>query len=512
MLQNTYPYCVVQKKTVILQRILSFRMRGSRNSNILRLIDWWTVGMFLLLVLFGWLNIYGAIYTFEQTSIFDFSNRAGKQFVWIVGALVLGGVLLMIDDKTYDVLAYILYGLVLVLLFVTPFLARDIKGSLSWLIIGPIRIQPAEFAKCVTALALAKYMGRYEYQLRSWRDLVVPFALIGVPMLIIMVLQKETGSALVFGAFLLVFYRQGMSGYVLWCCVTAILLFIISVRFGTLLLPIGEGNVGMLSCMLMITAILLGFIDRDSRSKWEILWLALAVGLAYGIGLLLTLWIPVNFNYLSVSIAVIVALYTIGKGIYFRRPKLIWVAAFSVACILYTHACDFVFTKVLQPHQRVRIEVLLGMKEDLMGAGYNVNQSKIAIGSGGFTGKGYLNGTQTKLQYVPEQDTDFIFCTVGEEWGFIGSVSVLIVYLAFILRIIKIAERQKDKFSQIYAYSVASIFFFHLTINVGMVLGILPVIGIPLPFLSYGGSSLWGFTILLFIMLRLDAAQMEKLN
>ena len=487
-------------------------MRGSRNSNVLRLVDWWTIGMFLLLVLFGWLNIYGASYTFDQTGIFDFNHRAGKQFAWILGSLVLGGILLMIDYKTYDVLAYILYGTMLILLLITPLLARDIKGSLSWISIGPVSLQPAEFAKCVTALALAKYMGRYEYQLRGWRDLIVPFAIIGVPMLIIMVLQRETGSALVFGAFLLVFYRQGMSGYVLWCCVAAVALFILSVRFGATPLPIGAGSVGILTCMLLLTAILLGFIDRESRSKWEILIVSAVILLLYSIALLLTIWLPVNFNYISVAVATLCTLYALGKGIYYRRPKLIWVAVFTIICIGYTHACDFVFTKVLQPHQRVRIEVLLGMKEDPMGAGYNVNQSKIAIGSGGFIGKGYLNGTQTKLQYVPEQDTDFIFCTVGEEWGFVGSVGVLIIYLFFILRIIKIGERQKDKFSQIYAYSIASIFFFHLTINVGMVLGLLPVIGIPLPFFSYGGSSLWGFTILLFIMLRLDAAQMEKLN
>ena len=487
-------------------------MRGSRNSNVLRLVDWWTIGMFLLLVLFGWLNIYGASYTFDQTGIFDFNHRAGKQFVWILGSLVLGGILLMIDYKTYDVLAYILYGAMLILLLITPLLARDIKGSLSWISIGPVSLQPAEFAKCVPALALAKYMGRYEYQLRGWRDLIVPFAIIGVPMLIIMVLQRETGSALVLGAFLLVFYRQGMSGYVLWCCVAAITLFIVSVRFGATPLPIGAGSVGILTCMLLLTAILLGFIDRESRTKWEILIVSGVILLLYGIALLLTIWLPVNFNYISVTVTALCTLYALGKGIYYRRSKLIWVAVFTIIYIGYTHVRDFVFTILLQPHQPVRIEVLLGMKEDPMGAGYNVNQSKIAIGSGGFIGKGYLNGTQTKLQYVPEQDTDFIFCTVGEEWGFVGSVGVLIIYLCFILRIIKIAERQKDRFSKIYAYSVASIFLFHLIINVGMVLGLLPVIGIPLPFFSYGGSSLWGFTILLFIMLRLDAAQMEKLN
>ena len=487
-------------------------MRASRSGNIWQYVDWPTIWMFLGLVFFGWLNIYGASYTFDQTSIVDFSNRAGKQFAWIMGSLSLGIVLLLIDYKTYDVLTYITYGLMIALLLVTPFLARDIKGSMSWISLGPVNIQPAEFAKCIVALAIAKYMGQYDYKLRTWRDLVVPFVLMGVPALIIMVLQKETGSALVFAAFLLVFYRQGMSGYVLWCGVAAVALFILSIRFGAVPLPLGTGSVGTLCCMLLLIGIEIYFICKEHPIRWQLLILSGSVIVIYGIGLLINIWWSVPFGWLSIGIVVALSLYAAVVAFYFRRYALIWVALFNLACIGYTQACDFVFTRVLQPHQRIRIEVLLGMKEDPAGAGYNVNQARIAIGSGRFFGKGYLNGTQTKLQFVPEQDTDFIFCTVGEEWGFVGSLGVLILYVFFILRLITIAERQRNTTTQIYAYAVASIFLFHLMINVGMVLGLLPVIGIPLPFFSYGGSSLWGFTMLLFILLRLDAARMEQLR
>ena len=487
-------------------------MRASRSGNIWQNVDWLTIGLFLVLVFFGWLNIYGASYTFDQTSIFDFSNRAGKQFTWILGSIVLGITLLLIDYKTYDVLAYIAYGAMFLVLLATPFLAHDIKGSMSWISLGPISLQPAEFAKCIVALAVAKYMGRYEYKLRNWRDLIVPFALIGLPAAIIMVLQKETGTALVFAAFLLVFYRQGMSGYVLWTCLAAVALFIISIRWGELALPLGSGSVGMLTCMLLLTAVEIYFICKEHKMKWQALILCGSVAVIYGISLLINIWIRVPFDWISMGIVGALVLYMVFVSLYWRKYMLLIVAAFSLFCIGYTQACDFVFTKVLQPHQRIRIEVLLGMKEDPAGAGYNVNQARIAIGSGRFLGKGYLKGTQTKLQFVPEQDTDFIFCTVGEEWGFVGSIGVLLVYLFFILHLVEIAERQRNTFTQIYAYSVASIFLFHLMINVGMVIGLLPVIGIPLPFFSYGGRSLWGFTLLLFILLRLDAARMEQLR
>lgn len=487
-------------------------MRASRNGNILKHVDWPTIGIFLALVFFGWLNIYGASYTFDQTGIFDFSNRAGKQFVWILGSMLLGTVLLLIDYKTYDILAYFAYGLMLLLLLTTPFLAHDIKGSMSWISLGPVSLQPAEFAKCIVALTIAKYMGKYDYKLRTWRDLIIPFAIIGVPALIIMILQRETGSALVFASFLLVFYRQGMSGYVLWVGVAAVALFIISIRFGAIPLPLGSGSVGILSCMLLLTAVEIFFICKEHRMRWQALILIGSVIVIYGLCLIINIWVRVPFDWVSMGVVIALVMYNIIISLYWRKYFLLIVAAFTLFCIGYTHACDFVFQKVLQPHQRIRIEVLLGMKEDPAGAGYNVNQARIAIGSGRFFGKGYLNGTQTKLQFVPEQDTDFIFCTVGEEWGFVGSVAVLLLYLTFILRLISIAERQRSMFTLIYAYSVAGIFLFHLTINIGMVLGLMPVIGIPLPFFSYGGSSLWGFTLLLFILLRLDAARMEQLN
>ena len=475
-------------------------------------MDWLTIGLFLLLAVFGWLNIYGASYTFDQTGIFDFSNRAGKQFTWLMGSLALGIFLLLIDYKTYDVLTYFAYGAMLLLLLATPFLARDIKGSMSWISLGPVSLQPAEFAKCVVALTIAKYMGRYDYKIRTWRDLIVPFVLVGVPALIIMVLQKETGTALVFASFLLVFYRQGMSGYVLWMGVAAVALFIISIRFGGVPLPLGTGSVGILTCMLMLTVVEIYFICKEHYIRYQALIMTGSVVAVYAICLIVNIWIAVPFDWVSIGVVLALIGYNTFVGLHWRKYFLLIVAAFTLFCIGYTHACDFVFQKVLQPHQRIRIEVLLGMKEDPAGAGYNVNQARIAIGSGRFFGKGYLKGTQTKLQFVPEQDTDFIFCTVGEEWGFVGSVAVLLVYLVFILRLIFIAERQRNMTTRIYAYAVAAIFLFHLTINVGMVLGLLPVIGIPLPFFSYGGSSLWGFTLLLFILLRLDAARMEQLN
>ena len=487
-------------------------MRASRSGNTWQHLDWTTIGLFLVLVLFGWLNIYGASYTFDQTSIFDFSNRAGKQFTWIIGSIVLAVVLLLIDYKTYDVLAYIAYGAMLLLLLATPLLAHNIKGSMSWISLGPVNLQPAEFAKCIVALTVAKYMGRYEYKIRTWRDLIVPFAIISIPAMIIMILQKETGSALVFAAFLLVFYRQGMSGYVLWVGVAAVALFILSIRLGAVPLPLGTGSVGILTCMLLLTVIEIFFICKEHQMRWQALIMTGSVAVIYGICLIVNIWVRMPFNLISMGIVLALVIYNIAISIYWRKYRLLIVAAFTLFCIGYTHACDYVFTHVLQPHQRIRIEVLLGMKEDPAGAGYNVNQARIAIGSGRFWGKGYLNGTQTKLQFVPEQDTDFIFCTVGEEWGFAGSIGVLLVYLWFILRLFVIAERQRNVATRIYAYAVGSIFLFHLMINIGMVLGLLPVIGIPLPFFSYGGSSLWGFTLLLFILLRLDAARMEQLS
>ena len=484
----------------------------SHNRSIISGIDWWTIILFLTIALFGWLNIYGSSYSFDQTSIWDFSNRAGKQLVWLITAIVIGGIILMIEEKVYDILGYILYGVMIVLLLITPILARDIKGSLSWITIGPISLQPAEFAKCFTAIAVAKYMSRYGYKVRSLRDLIVPFLLIGIPMLIIMVAQKETGSALVFISFLLAFYRQGMSGFVLSWGAVCIILFIVVLRFSEIALPLGIGEVGILVSTLLIHLIVIGLLIFKEKDFRTLIIASIGVVLCYGIGLLINIWTPVNFNYVGIASLVYSAICLLTQCVKLRKSSMAWIMGFVLTSTLLCQGCDFAFHKILQPHQRIRIEVLLGMKDDPHGAGYNVNQSLIAIGSGQTTGKGFLQGTQTKLKFVPEQDTDFIFCTVGEEWGFIGSAGLLLLYLALILRIIYIAERQRDRFSMIYAYSVAGLLLFHVTINIGMVLGLLPVIGIPLPFFSYGGSSLWGFTILLAIMLRMDAARVNKMQ
>ena len=484
----------------------------SNNRSIISGIDWWTIVLFLVIALFGWLNIYGSSYSFDQTSIWDFSNRAGKQLVWLATAVVMGAIILMIEEKAYDVLGYIFYAAMIVLLIITPIFARDIKGSYSWLTIGPISLQPAEFAKCFTAIAVAKYMSRYGYKVRDLRDLIVPFLLIGVPMLIIVVAQRETGSALVFISFLLAFYRQGMSGYVLSWGVVSILLFILVIRFGEIALPWGMGSVGMLVSTLCTHTIVLGLLIGKEKDLRTAIIMAVGVALCYGIGLIINIWIAVDFNYVAIASLAYAAIYLLLQALKQRKSSMGWIVGFVMVSTLLCQGSDFAFHKILQEHQRKRIEILLGMKDDPTGVGYNVNQSLIAIGSGQTTGKGFLQGTQTKLKFVPEQDTDFIFCTVGEEWGFVGSAGLLLLYLALILRIIYIAERQRDKFSMIYAYCVAGILLFHVTINIGMVLGLLPVIGIPLPFFSYGGSSLWGFTILLSIMLRMDAARVNKLQ
>ena len=484
----------------------------SRNGSILKSIDWLTVGMFLALSVFGLLNIYGASYDFEHTDFFAFSSRSGKQIVWIAVSLLMGSIVLLIDSKTYDILAYIIYALWIVVLFITPFVTRDIKGSLSWLVIGPLQMQPAEFAKCFTALAIAKYMSRYEYRLRDLRDMIVPMLLLIVPMFIIMVMQKETGSALVFAAFFFMFYREGMSGYVLLIGAAAVFFFILVIRLSVVSLPFGTGTAGMLIAMLLILLIELYFLFFTIWMKKEALILGGGVIAAYGVSCLLLIWFNVNFDIASTIIAGISVLYLGVLALRWRHRELLFLLLFSLFSVVYCHSCDLVFHKLLKTHQRERIEVLLGLKDDPSGAGYNVNQAKIAISSGGFLGKGFKQGTQTKLQFVPEQATDFIFCTVGEEWGFVGTSMVLILYLIFILRLIYLAERQKDRFSRIYAYSVAFIFFTHLAINVGMVLGLLPVIGIPLPFFTYGGSSMLGFSLLLFILLKLDASRVEKMR
>lgn len=485
----------------------------TRSNNIFRNLDWWTVGLFLVLSFFGWANVYSADFSFEQTSIFSFAYRSGKQFVWIMMGLLVGLVLLLLDDRLIQRSSYVLYALLIVVLLITPFLARDIKGSHSWISLGPISLQPAEFSKFIVGLTLARYMSAYDYHLRSWRDLVVPVLFILVPFAIEVVWQNETGSALVLASFILMFYREGMTGYVLLLGVLAVAFFIIVIKYAAVPLPLGTGAVGVFVAMLILMALCLIFFFDIRKTKVPTAIISGAILLVFMGALGVNKWlIPVNFEYVSYGVlgAEMIALLVL--SLYYRRQDMLVVLLVATLFVGYCQGCNFAFQHVLQGHQRDRIEEMLGLRDDPQGTGYNVRQSLIAIGSGRMIGKGYLNGTQTKMKFVPEQYTDFIFCTIGEEWGFCGCAGLLLVYMAFILRLIHIAERQKDMFSQIYGYGVVGVFIFHIFINVGMVIGILPVIGIPLPFISYGGSQMLGFCILLFTLLRFDAARVDKMR
>lgn len=482
----------------------------SKRDSIQYALDWTTVFYFILLVTMGWISIYGASYDFEfEGSILDFDQRAGKQFIWILTAFALGGAILLIDHRIFNYFAYVIYAAVILLLIITIFVAPEIKGSRSWLVLGPVSFQPAELAKMATALALAKFMSRYNYRIRNWRDLI-PLAFFVLLPFGLIILQKETGSALVFVAFLLMFYREGMKGLVLLLVTLALVLFVVVIRFS--ISPIAEdrGTWGMVLAMGIILLIQFVYAYFYTRHRKEALILMGGATLFAVASVVLNKWFVVNYDYVALGVAGASGIYWLFVELFKRYKKYLLLVLVIFVSVGFSYTADQLFNRMLEPHQQIRIKVLLNMEDDLAGAGYNVNQSKIAIGSGGFFGKGFLNGTQTKLKYVPEQDTDFIFCTVGEEHGFIGSVFVLIIYWLLLMRILKMGERQRENFHRIYAYCVASILFFHLMINVGMVLGLMPVIGIPLPFFSYGGSSLWGFTIMLFILLRLDASRLER--
>ncbi len=486
----------------------------SKKDNIHRTIDWTTVIYVVILVTMGWFSIYGASYDFEyEGSIFSFDQRTGKQLVWILSSFALGGMILLLDHRIFNYFAWYIYGFVILILMFTlvapSSIVPDIKGSHSWIVIGPISFQPAELAKIATALVLAKYMGKYNFKIKGWKDLFPLVMIIFLPFALI-ILQKETGSALVFLAFMFMLYREGMSGLVLVLFAITILLFVIVIKFSIVPIFNGSATLGFVLTMAMIQIFQFVYAFFYSRNRPASVWFIIGITSFYLIGYILGLFYNINYDIYILTIATLGSIYWVFVELKYRFRKYPLVVLISLFAIGFSFGSEYIFNKILEPHQRGRIEVLLGMKEDLTGAGYNVNQSKIAIGSGGFWGKGFLNGTQTKLKYVPEQDTDFIFCTIGEEHGFWGSTLVLIIYWLLIMRIITIAERQRENFHRIYAYSVASIFFFHLMINIGMVIGIMPVIGIPLPFFSYGGSSLWGFTILLFILIRMDSSRLER--
>lgn len=480
----------------------------TKRGSIIRGIDWWTIVLFTTLAVMGWLAICGASHSYIETSFLEFFNlddRSGKQAMWIGISLFTGIFLLCIPKHTYRNLSGIIYITAIAIGILTIFIAKDIKGSHSWISIGSFSIQPAEFMKFATTLLLASYVGQREFNIKNKNDIIRSIAIILLPMIVI-VAQNETGSALVYLSLFIVLYREGMTGIFLLMAISAVFYFVVGIKFDTVMfdeLPISTGPYAVTVLIQVFSIAMVKFWCKNDRT-----FLVLAI--ANIAGTLLSYWVAIyliEFN-IMISQYLLLAFNTIYLLLRIRLNKEkrnLWIALYILGAVLFYNSCDYVMHNVLEPHQKVRIEVLLGLKDDLSGAGYNVHQSKIAIGSGGLTGKGFLNGTQTKLKYVPEQDTDFIFCTIGEEQGFLGSTFVLVCFVTFILRLIALAERQDDRFGRAYGYALASIFFFHFAINIGMVIGFVPVIGIPLPFFSYGGSSFLGFSILLFTFLRIDA-------
>lgn len=482
-----------------------------RNGNIWKSVDWVTICIYLVLVVCGWFSVCGASYDYGETDFLDFSTRSGKQLVWISCSFGLGFILLMLEERLYDMFAYIIYIGMILLLIVTIFIAPDVKGSRSWLQLGPVSLQPAEFAKFATALVLAKYMNSYSFNMNKWKNMLPLILFILLPMLLI-ILQKETGSALVYFAFFLMLYREGMPGAILFSGVCAVIYFIVAIRFESVFIgdsPTPVGEFAVLSLILLFAGCMVWNYCRKIEPARNIIGISLLV-IVFSL-IISHFLVPFNMVWAQWILCAVLIGYLTYLALSERNKSYALIAFFSICSVAFLYSGNYVFNKVLEPHQQIRIKVVLGMEEDLAGAGYNVNQSKIAIGSGGLAGKGFLNGTQTKLKYVPEQDTDFIFCTIGEEQGFLGSSAILLLFLALILRLMAVSERQHSTFGRVYGYSLVSIFLFHLFINIGMVLGLTPVIGIPLPFFSYGGSSLWGFTLLLFIFLRIDASRNERL-
>ena len=469
-------------------------------------VDKPTLILYLVFVLIGWFNIYAASYDLENaTGMFDLSTRAGSQLIWIGTSLLLAFALIKIEIRFYETYAFLFYLVGIALLVVTLIFAKEINGSRSWLILGPVRLQPAEFMKFIIALALAKVFYAYDFKLMERKNLLLVMALILLPVILV-IFQSETGTALVYLSFILVLYREGLPGGVLFMGIAAIAYFILGIRFSDT--QIGSLSTGeIISTVLIIifsSGLVWSYLKRTKTSFIIILISAVIALIAYIVSLFN---VQVDWGMVTLIALSATALYLIFLFFRYRITTYLYILLFLVGSFAFLESTEYVFHEVLQPHQQMRIKVTLGMEQDLRGAGYHVGQSKIAIGSGGLTGKGYLNGTQTKLKYVPEQDTDFIFCTIGEEHGFIGSTIVLILFTFFTLRLLKLAERQTTSFGRVYGYGVVSVFFFHLLVNIGMVIGIMPVIGIPLPFFSYGGSSLWGFTILLFIFLRIDKSR-----
>jgi rod shape determining protein RodA len=448
----------------------------------------------------GWINIYAAVYNEEHSGLIDLSQRYGKQFLWIIASLVLAIFIVIIDNRFYFFFSWFIYGACMLLLVLVVIFGKEINGARSWFEFGGISLQPSEMAKFGTALALASYLNTKRQDLIRLPVIIPAVGIIIFPALLT-ILQPDMGSALVYFSLFIVLFREGMSPYIFVSGLLMLVLFFLTLLTNNLYLTIA---------LIIIAFVLIWFTTR----KWKI------VGVGLGIFVFISGALYLFDHYILKSIGnelvLFISLMLSGAvySIYFynkRAISLLIIYLFLIGSILFVNTVDYAFNNFLKPHQKERVDILLGFKSDLHGTGYNVNQSIISIGSGGFSGKGFLQGTQTKFKFVPKQSSDFIFCTVGEEWGFLGSAVVIGIYLFLLLRLIKLAERQRSDFSRVYGYCVVSILFTHIFLNIGMAIGLVPVIGIPLPFLSYGGSSLWGFTILLFIFLRLDASRTEYL-
>ncbi len=472
----------------------------TRNSIWLNL-DWVTVILYLILILMGWVNIYAAVYSDEHQSIMDMGQRYGKQLIWIIAGIILAIMVLTVDSKFYAAFANHIYITTILLLVAVLIFGKEVNGARAWFEFGNVALQPAELGKFATNLAIAKCISQFDFKIQKFRSYMILTTLIAIPAILI-IMQNDTGSALVFAVFVLVFFREGLNGMVLFWGFAAAALFILSLlldQFKLLLflLTISVAAYGVLR--ESVKEALIGFVSI--AGLFGLLWLIDEVVDMGGS--------PLQILIITSSITTILVII---YGIIRRIPQVWRILLFFIFAIGISMSVNYFYKNVMAPHQRDRIDQVLGNKIDKLGRGYNVNQSKIAIGSGGFIGKGFLKGTQTKYNFVPEQSTDFIFCTVGEEWGFVGSTVVLGLFLLMLIRLITLAERQRSQFSRVYGYGVACILFFHIAINISMTIGLAPVIGIPLPFFSYGGSSLWAFTILLFIFLRLDASRTENLR
>jgi len=471
-----------------------------RSLNIWYGIDKISILIFLLLIVAGWFNIYAAVYNEEHKQILDMSQRYGKQFIWILATLVIAFFIVIIDNRFYFFFAWFIYAGLMLVLIILLVVGNEINGARSWFELGSFGLQPSEFAKFGTALALAAFLSARRQDLISLRVIIPASGIIIFPALLT-ALQPDMGTSVVFFSFFIVLFREGMSPYIFVSGILMIILFLLTLLLNNLYLTIG---------IIAIAFLFTWFATR----KWKLCFIGLAIFvLITGIVYLLDYYIIKSIgNELVILISLILSGAVFAFYIYNKKATTILIIyLFLLGSILFVNSVDYTYNNLLKPHQKERVSIMLGFKSDLHGTGYNVNQSLISIGSGGLSGKGYLQGTQTKFRFVPAQSTDFIFCTVGEEWGFIGSFLVIGLYLFLLLRLIFLAERQRSVFSRIYGYGVASVLFFHFFINIGMATGIVPVIGIPLPFFSYGGSSLWGFTILLFIFLRLDASRTEYL-